>query len=77
MKVKELAAEPRLSPPCPIGRAADLLGDRWTLLILRNATVGMTRFDDFKSNLGIAENILSARLGRLVNAGRHGQGSLP
>jgi DNA-binding HxlR family transcriptional regulator len=69
MKVKDAAAEPRQSPPCPIGRAADVLGDRWTLLILRNATMGMTRFDDFKSDLGIAENILSARLGRLVDAG--------
>ena len=61
--------EPRLAPPCPIARAADLLGDRWTLLILRNATVGMTRFEAFKSDLGIADNILSARLGRLVDAG--------
>jgi DNA-binding HxlR family transcriptional regulator len=69
MQAKESAAEPRLAPPCPIGRAADVLGDRWTLLILRNATVGMTRFDDFKSDLGIADNILSARLGRLVDAG--------
>jgi DNA-binding HxlR family transcriptional regulator len=62
-----LAARP--APPCPIGRAADLLGDRWTLLILRNATTGMTRFDQFKADLGIADNILSARLGRLVAAG--------
>jgi DNA-binding HxlR family transcriptional regulator len=43
--------------------------DRWTLLILRNATVGMTRFDQFKSDLRIADNILSTRLGRLVDAG--------
>jgi DNA-binding HxlR family transcriptional regulator len=69
MKAREPAAEPRQAPPCPIGRAADVLGDRWTLLILRNATVGMTRFDEFKSDLGIADNILSARLGRLVDAG--------
>ena len=46
-----------------------MLGDRWTLLILRNATVGMTRFEEFKSDLGIADNILSTRLGRLVDAG--------
>jgi DNA-binding HxlR family transcriptional regulator len=62
-------AAPRPAPPCPIGRAADLLGDRWTLLILRNATIGMTRFDQFKADLGIADNILSARLARLVAAG--------
>src|SRR6185437_6288682 len=69
MQAREPAAEPRRAPPCPIGRAADVLGDRWTLLILRNATVGMTRFDEFKSDLGIADNVLSTRLGRLVDAG--------
>jgi DNA-binding HxlR family transcriptional regulator len=55
--------------PCPIGRAGDLLGDRWTLLILRDATNGITRFDGFKENLGIADNILAVRLRRLVDAG--------
>jgi len=54
---------------CPIGRAGDLLGDRWTLLILRDATAGITRFDAFRESLGIAENILSARLARLTEAG--------
>jgi DNA-binding HxlR family transcriptional regulator len=54
---------------CPIGRAGFLLGDRWILLILRNATVGMTRFNDFRDNLGIADNILLDRLRRLVDAG--------
>ncbi|MFD4951331.1 winged helix-turn-helix transcriptional regulator [Streptomyces sp. NPDC058451] len=55
--------------PCPIGRAADILGDRWTLLIMRNATSGATRFDEFKTELGIADNILSNRLNRLVETG--------
>jgi DNA-binding HxlR family transcriptional regulator len=55
--------------PCPIGRAVDVLGDRWTLLILRNATLGVTRFEDFRAELGIADNILSNRLARLVDAG--------
>jgi DNA-binding HxlR family transcriptional regulator len=55
--------------PCPIGRAVDVLGDRWTLLILRHATVGITRFEDFRAELGIADNILSKRLARLVDAG--------
>jgi DNA-binding HxlR family transcriptional regulator len=54
---------------CPITRAADVLGDRWTLLILKNANVGMTRFDEFAADLGIADNILSARLSRLVRLG--------
>ncbi|MGH3252483.1 MAG: winged helix-turn-helix transcriptional regulator [Trebonia sp.] len=69
MQAKEPGTQPRLAPPCPIGRAADVLGDRWTLLILRNATVGATRFEEFKSDLGIADNILSTRLSRLVDAG--------
>jgi len=53
---------------CPIGRAADILGDRWSLLILRNAMIGVTRFDRFRAELGIADNVLSARLNRLVEA---------
>jgi DNA-binding HxlR family transcriptional regulator len=56
-------------PPCPIGRAAEVIGDRWTLLIMRNATRGMTRFEDFRADLGIADNVLSDRLARLVEAG--------
>jgi DNA-binding HxlR family transcriptional regulator len=55
--------------PCPIGRAADLLGDRWTLLVLREATIGVRRFDEFRERLGIADNILSSRLRRLVEHG--------
>jgi DNA-binding HxlR family transcriptional regulator len=51
-----------------MGRAIDVLGDRWTLLILRNATLGITRFEDFRAELGIADNILSNRLSRLVDA---------
>lgn len=61
------SAEP--DSPCPVARAAGILGDRWTLLILRNANLGTTRFDDFRSELGIADNVLSARLARLVQAG--------
>ena len=57
------------SGPCAIGRAASVLGDRWSLLILRNAMLGHTRFDQFKKNLGIADNILSNRLSKLVDEG--------
>jgi DNA-binding HxlR family transcriptional regulator len=39
--------------PCPIGRASSVLGDRWILLILRDATIGITRFDGFRDHLGI------------------------
>lgn len=59
----------RAGVPCPIGRAAEAVGDRWMLLILRHAMVGVTRFDGFRSELGIADNILSNRLGRLVESG--------
>jgi DNA-binding HxlR family transcriptional regulator len=61
-------ATARRHVPCPIGRAADVLGDRWTLLILRNATMGVTRFEDLRAELGIADNILSNRLARLVES---------
>jgi len=54
---------------CPIARAADVLAEPWTLLILRNATVGTTRFEDFRAQLGIADNVLSTRLGKLVDRG--------
>jgi DNA-binding HxlR family transcriptional regulator len=55
--------------PCPIGRAADVLGDRWSLLVLRGASVGTTRFDEFRAELGIADNVLADRLRRLVGHG--------
>lgn len=54
---------------CPIRRATELVGDRWMLLIMRNAMYSMTRFDEFRSSLGIADNMLSNRLSRLVEAG--------
>jgi DNA-binding HxlR family transcriptional regulator len=55
--------------PCSIARTADLLGDGWTLLVLREAFYGETRFDGFAQGLGIARNTLADRLGRLVDAG--------
>ncbi|BDG70313.1 winged helix-turn-helix transcriptional regulator [Roseomonas fluvialis] len=54
---------------CPVARAMAILGERWTILLLREAFAGTTRFDAFERNLGIAPNILSARLAALV---RHG-----
>ncbi len=55
--------------PCPVARSADLLGDRWALLVVRDAFDGITRFGDFQRSLGAARNILSDRLRRLVEAG--------
>lgn len=55
--------------PCPVGRAVDVVGDRWALLIIRDAFDGARRFGDFLTSLGLARNILSDRLKMLVEAG--------
>src|SRR5262245_62366901 len=54
---------------CGIRRALDVVGEKWTLLVLREAFYGVRRFDDFARNVGCARNILSARLGTLVDEG--------
>jgi DNA-binding HxlR family transcriptional regulator len=55
--------------PCPIDRSLNVVGDTWTLQILRDAMHGVTRFNDYRSRIGVATNILSARLQKLVNEG--------
>ena len=55
--------------PCPVARSVDLVGDRWSMLIVRDAFDGMRRFGDFQRSLGVARNILSDRLRKLVDAG--------
>ena len=52
--------------PCSVARTVDVLGDQWTLMILRDCMHGVRRFDDFRRSLGIARNTLSDRLARLV-----------
>jgi len=52
---------------CGIGQALEVFGDWWTLLIIRDAFFGVRRFADFERSLGIAKNILSARLQHLVD----------
>ena len=54
---------------CSIGRAMEILGERWTFLILRESFYGVRRFSDMQRNLGIARNILSTRLQTLVANG--------
>lgn len=54
---------------CSIARALELVGERWTLLIVRDAFLGLRRFDQFQDSLGIASNVLASRLDRLVEAG--------
>jgi DNA-binding HxlR family transcriptional regulator len=56
-------------PRCSIERSLALLGDRWTLLVIREAMAGATRFSDFRETLGIATDLLTQRLGALVDAG--------
>lgn len=52
-----------------MARALDVIGEWWTLLIIRDALRGTTRFDDFQASLGIARNVLSVRLRRLTENG--------
>jgi DNA-binding HxlR family transcriptional regulator len=54
---------------CSAARALEVVGERWTLLIVRDAFLGVRRFDDFRRGLGIARNVLQARLERLVEEG--------
>jgi DNA-binding HxlR family transcriptional regulator len=63
-------APPPARSPCPVACALDLLGDRWTLLVVRDLFLGKQRFDEFASSPeGIASNILTERLRRLVELG--------
>jgi len=54
---------------CSIARALEVVGERWTLLIVRDAFLGMRRFEQFQQSLGIARNVLTDRLNRLVDEG--------
>jgi DNA-binding HxlR family transcriptional regulator len=55
--------------PCPVARGVDLVGERWALLIVRDAFDGVRRFGDFQRSLGVARNILADRLRLLVEDG--------
>ena len=54
---------------CSIAQSLEVIGEWWTLLILRDSFFGVTRFDDFQERLGVARNVLAARLDTLVDAG--------
>jgi len=60
---KDLASE------CSIARTLDVIGDRWSLLILRDGFYGVRRFEDFQHDLGVARNVLADRLAKLVERG--------
>jgi DNA-binding HxlR family transcriptional regulator len=55
--------------PCSLARALSVLGDRWTLLVLRECFLGIRRFDGFEQRLGITRHVLADRLKKLVEAG--------
>ena len=54
---------------CSIARSLEVIGERWTLLILRDAVLGVTRFEEFQESLGIASNVLANRLKHLCDEG--------
>lgn len=60
---------PWTDPTCPVARATDLVGDRWSMLIIRDAMDGARTFTDFQQRTGIARNILADRLRRLAAYG--------
>jgi DNA-binding HxlR family transcriptional regulator len=65
---------------CSIARALEVVGERWTLLIVRDLLLGVRRFDDLQADLGIARNVLTARLEKLLDEGiveRHAYSQRP
>jgi DNA-binding HxlR family transcriptional regulator len=58
-----------LTPGCPVARGLDSVGDAWSILILRDAHAGLTRFDQFRKNLGIVPTLLTKRLNALTDRG--------
>lgn len=58
-----------ITTTCPVARSVNVLGDRWILMIIRDAFDGISRFSDFQKSTGVAKNILTARLKTLTEAG--------
>ncbi|MGJ0509730.1 MAG: winged helix-turn-helix transcriptional regulator [Methylocystis sp.] len=54
--------------PCPVARSLERVGEWWSILILRDASLGLTRFDQFQRSLDISPNMLTRRLNALVDA---------
>lgn len=54
---------------CSIARALDVLGEKWTLMVVRDALAGATKFSEFQSSLGLPRDVLASRLDTLVEAG--------
>lgn len=63
MRWRELENE-----PCSVARTLSVIGDRWTLLVLRDCFMGVRRFEQFEANLGLTRHVLADRLKKLVDA---------
>jgi DNA-binding HxlR family transcriptional regulator len=64
-----MRTDPWSDDACPIARTMSVLGQRWAVLIIREALLGHSRFSEFRDRLGVASDVLSARLAELVAAG--------
>ncbi|QRY44926.1 helix-turn-helix transcriptional regulator [Mycolicibacterium boenickei] len=64
-----MRTDPWTDDACPIARTMSVLGQRWAILIIREALLGRSRFSEFRQHLGVASDVLSARLSELVAAG--------
>ncbi|MBF4551146.1 MULTISPECIES: helix-turn-helix domain-containing protein [unclassified Pseudoclavibacter] len=71
------ASQDWTDPSCPVARTVDLVGDRWSLLVVRDAMDGARSFTDFQQRTGIARNILTDRLRKLISAGLLAQVDAP
>jgi DNA-binding HxlR family transcriptional regulator len=69
MSIPPVRRSPVAAKHCNLARAFELIGDRWTLLILRSALYGLRRFDDFQADIDIPRSVLSNRLAGLVETG--------
>lgn len=64
-----MRSDPWSDAACPIARTMSVLGQRWAILIIREALLGRSRFSEFRQQLNVASDVLSARLSELVAAG--------
>ncbi|WP_392433273.1 winged helix-turn-helix transcriptional regulator [Yersinia sp. HM-2024] len=67
--MSKMSEEQAEAAECPVARTLEILGDRWSLMIIRDAFDGIRRFGEFRNNLGLAKNILAGRLRDLVEHG--------
>jgi DNA-binding HxlR family transcriptional regulator len=68
-EVNEMETASSQNNECPVARTLDVIGDRWSLMIIRDAFDDIRRFSEFQKSLGVAKNILASRLKALVEVG--------